>query len=172
MERIYVWDKFVRIFHWALATCFTANALVIDNDSDLHHYVGYSVMSLVLARVFWGFAGSKYARFKAFKPSASQSLDQLSEIALKRKRIHIGHTPLGALMIYNLLLSLLLLTGSGFLMTTDMFWGVEWPEVVHSSFVTWLECSVLLHIAAVLFESRRLGVNLPKSMVSGYKQIR
>jgi cytochrome b len=28
-----------------------------------------------------------------------------------------------------------------------------------------------LHVAAVIVESRRLGVNLPKSMITGYKTL-
>ncbi|PUB16356.1 cytochrome b561-like protein [Yoonia sediminilitoris] len=83
----------------------------------------------------------------------------------------MGHTPLGALMIYTLLLALLVVGLSGYLMTTDMFWGVEWPETVHEFAVHWTEISVLLNIAAVFYESRRTGVNLPKAMIRGYKYI-
>jgi len=169
MRKVYVWDKFVRLFHWSLALSFTANALLIDEDSDIHEYVGYAVMGLVLARIIWGFVGTQYARFKSFPPSLTQSLEQLSDISLQRRVVHTGHTPLGALMIYNLLGSLMILTLSGFLMTTDMFWGVEWPQEIHEIFVSWTEFSVLLHIAAVIFESRRTHVNLPRAMVSGYK---
>ena len=87
------------------------------------------------------------------------------------RRIHVGHTPLGALMIYNLLATLLLIGLSGYLMTTDMFWGTEWTEELHEAAVTWAEISVLLHIAAVVFESVRTRVNLPRAMVTGVKQI-
>lgn len=169
MRKIYVWDKFVRLFHWSLALSFSANALLIDDDSELHEYVGYAVMALVLARILWGFIGSRYARFKSFPLSVSNSVEQLSDIALQRQHEHIGHTPLGALMIYNLLGSLIIVTLTGYLMTTDMFWGVEWPEEMHEIFVSWTEFSVILHIAAVIFESRRTHVNLPRAMVTGFK---
>ena len=88
-----------------------------------------------------------------------------------RASLHIGHTPLGALMIYNLIASLLVIGLSGHLMTTDMFWGLEWPEHLHEAAVTWAEISVVLHIAAVLVESLRTRVNLPRAMVTGYKDI-
>ena len=88
-----------------------------------------------------------------------------------RTSLHIGHTPLGALMIYNLILALLIIGLSGYLMTTDMFWGVEWPEELHEAAVAWAEISVVLHIAAVLVESMRTRVNLPRAMVTGYKDI-
>ena len=98
-------------------------------------------------------------------------MEQIRDIALRRIHIHLGHTPLGALMIYNILLSLIIVTGSGFLMTTDMFWGVEWTEELHELSVSWMELSVIIHVAAVIFESRRTGVNLPRSMVTGFKTV-
>lgn len=171
MQRIKVWDPLVRLFHWSLVLAFAANALVIDDDSKLHQWVGYGIIGLVLLRILWGFAGSHYARFASFPPSLEGAREQLIDIATHRSRVHVGHTPLGAWMIYNLLLALLVLCLSGYLMTTDMFWGVEWPEEVHEVAVTWTEVSVVLHILAVIHESRRTGVNLPRAMIRGYKDI-
>lgn len=171
MQKVYVWDPLVRLFHWTLAISFSANAFIVDQDSDLHEYIGYSVMGLVLLRLVWGFIGTQYARFKSFPPSLSGSVEQLTDLALRRNRVHLGHTPLGALMIYNLLASLLLLTLSGFLMTTDLFWGTEWTEELHEACVNWVEFSVVLHIGAVLYESHRTKINLVYAMVIGSKTI-
>lgn len=171
MQDIKVWDPLVRLFHWSLVLAFGANALIIDDDSKPHQWVGYAVVGLVLARLVWGFAGTRYARFASFPPSLSGALEQMGDIATGRKRPHVGHTPLGALMIYNLLAALLLVGLSGYLMTTDAFWGMEWPEELHELAVTWTEASVILHILAVIHESRRTGVNLPRAMVSGYKRL-
>ncbi|MEZ5845950.1 MAG: cytochrome b/b6 domain-containing protein [Geminicoccaceae bacterium] len=171
MSRIRVWDPAVRIFHWTLAVAFAANALFVDDDGDLHQWIGWMVVSLVLFRIVWGLSGSKHARFSDFPPSVSRALGQLREIARGEKRIHTGHTPLGAWMIYNLLLTMLVIGASGYLMTTDMFWGVEWPEEVHEAAVTWAEISVVLHIVAVVLESWRTRVNLPRAMLTGYKEL-
>jgi cytochrome b len=51
------------------------------------------------------------------------------------------------------------------------FFGVGWVEELHEALVSWAEVSVIVHILAVLIESRRLGVNLPKSMVTGDKTL-
>lgn len=166
-----VWDPFVRVFHWSLFTLLVANAFVLDDESKLHHWVGYTAAGLVIARVVWGFIGTPYARFSNFPPSAGQAVEQVTDIVTGRKKIHLGHTPLGALMIYNLLAAVLVICLSGYLMTTDMFWGEEWPEELHAAAVTWVEISVLLHVAAVVFESIRTRVNLPRAMVTGYKRI-
>ena len=171
MKKIKVWDPFVRMFHWSLAGLFAANALFVNDDSDLHIEIGYVIAALVVARILWGVAGRGFARFASFPPSVTGAMEQVSEIATGRRRVHLGHTPLGALMIYNLLLAILMISVSGWLMTTDAFWGLEWPEEMHEIAVTWAEVSVILHIAAVLFESRRTRVNLPRAMVTGYKEI-
>lgn len=166
-----VWDPFVRLFHWSLVIAFAANALFVDDDSRLHEQIGYVVLALVGARIVWGLVGTRHARFSQFPPGMTGAVQQLTDIATGRTRIHLGHTPLGALMIYNLLFTLLVIGGSGYLMTTDLFWGVEWPEEVHEAAVLWAEVSIVLHVAAVLFESWRTKVNLPRAMVTGDKQI-
>ena len=171
MKRVKVWDPFVRVFHWSLVLAFTANALIIDDDSKLHQWVGYAVVALIVLRIIWGFVGKGYARFASFPPSIGGSKEQLTDIALGRDKVHIGHTPLGAMMIYNLMLALLVVGLSGYLMTTDMFWGIEWPEDLHEFAVGWTEVSVVLHILAVIYESKRTRVNLPAAMIRGYKDI-
>jgi cytochrome b len=37
--------------------------------------------------------------------------------------------------------------------------------------VTWAEISILFHVLAVIYESRRLKINLAKSMLTGTKTI-
>lgn len=171
MQRHYVWDPLIRLFHWSLVILFAANALLTDPDERIHEVLGYVIVGLIGVRILWGVIGSRYARFSSFPPSFSGAVGQLTDIATGRVRPHRGHTPLGALMIYNLLLTILCIGLTGYLMTTNMFWGIEWPEELHEALVTWAEISVVLHIAAVIYESRRTRVNLARSMVSGYKDL-
>ena len=171
MTRYKVWDPLVRVFHWSLVLAFGANALLTDPESDLHEWIGYTVVALVALRILWGLFGNHYARFSSFLPSASGAMGQLSDMATGRRRVHLGHTPLGALMIYNLLLSMLAIGATGYMMTTNAYWGVEWVKELHEVLVTWAEISVVAHIAAVVWESLRTGVNLPRAMVSGVKTL-
>ena len=87
------------------------------------------------------------------------------------RRIHRGHTPLGAWMIYNLLGSLLMIGLTGYLLTTALLGSAGWVEDLHEICVGWAELSVVLHILAVNFESHRTKVNLPRAMVTGRKEI-
>ncbi|WP_420394941.1 cytochrome b/b6 domain-containing protein [Nioella sp.] len=166
-----VWDPLVRLFHWSLVIAFAANALFTDPESNLHEWIGYAVVALIALRILWGLFGTRYARFTNFPPSAKGAMDQLSDIATGRKRTHLGHTPLGALMIYNLLLTMLAIGATGYMMTTNAWWGVEWVEELHEVLVSWAEISIVAHVGAVIWESLRTGVNLPRAMVSGVKTV-
>lgn len=166
-----VWDIGTRLFHWSLATLFVANAFLTRPGKDVHQWIGYAIGGLVLFRILWGLFGPRHARFADFPPSATAAMGQLAEIASGRRRPHLGHSPLGALMVYNVIATMAGLVLSGYAMTTVAFFGVEWIEEVHEALVTWAELSVLVHVAAVFAESRRLRVNLPKSMVTGYKDL-
>ncbi|WP_210528652.1 cytochrome b/b6 domain-containing protein [Rubellimicrobium arenae] len=166
-----VWDPFVRVFHWTLAAGFAANALVTNPEKDLHHLIGYGIAALLGLRVLWGLMGPRYARFSSFPPDPAAAMGQMADVVTGRRRVHLGHTPLGALMIYNLLLTLLVVVGSGHAMTTLAFWGIRWVKELHEVAVTWAEISVAVHVVAVIWESRRTGVNLPRAMVTGYKEV-
>lgn len=171
MTRYPVWDPFVRIFHWALVVGFAANALFTDPESNLHEWIGYAILGLVGLRLVWGLTGSRHARFADFIPRPATVMGQLQDMATGRRRVHLGHTPLGALMIFNLLITLLAIGATGYMMTTNAFWGVAWVEEAHEVLVSWAEISVIAHIAAVIVESWRTGVNLPRAMVSGIKTL-
>ncbi|MCV2865767.1 cytochrome b/b6 domain-containing protein [Albidovulum sediminicola] len=171
MTKVKVWDPVVRAFHWTVAVGFAANALLTDAEGKLHEWIGYAIFFLVCLRILWGLTGTRHARFADFPPSVEAAVAQLSDMAAGRNHPHVGHSPLGAWMIYNLLLSLIAICVTGYMMTTDTFFGIGWVEEAHEILVTWAEVSVLAHIAGAVYESRRLGINLPKSMVTGYKEM-
>ena len=169
--RVKVWDPLVRLFHWGLAGAFLANVALTQPGKAAHQWVGYAVAGLIALRLVWGFVGTRHARFADFLPAPGAVLGQVQDMATGRKRRHEGHSPLGALMIFNLLGTMAALAASGHAMTTVPFFGVEWVEELHEALVIWAELSVVAHVVAVVVESRRLGVNLPKSMVTGYKTL-
>ncbi len=170
-QTLRVWDPVVRVFHWTLVSCFITNAFLNNPEKALHHYIGYTVVALVVLRVVWGLIGTRHARFSDFPPSVSAAMEQAQEMVTGRRRIHAGHSPLGALMIYNLLATFLAIGTTGYMMLTVRFFGMDWVKELHEVFVTWAEISVAAHVAAVIFESRRLKVNLARAMVTGTKTI-
>lgn len=171
MTRYKVWDPAIRVFHWTLVAGFVANAFLIDEDAAAHEWIGYAVVALVGLRILWGLIGPHHARFASFVPAPGAVTQQVTDMALRRRRTHLGHSPLGALMIANLILSILAIGVTGYMMTTNAFWGVDWVEEAHEALVLWAEISILAHIGAVVLESLRTGVNLPRSMITGCKTV-
>lgn len=171
MKQYPVWDPALRLFHWALAAGFIANAAFTDPEAFLHEWIGYAILFLVGFRLLWGLVGPRAARFASFLPTGTAVMAQIGDIATHRHRAHLGHSPLGALMILNLLATFAAIGLTGHMMTTNAFWGVEWVEEAHEMLVTWAEISVILHLAGVFWESRRTGVNLARSMITGRKDI-
>lgn len=109
-----VWDGFVRLFHWILVLGFAIAFISGEvHASKLHALVGYTLSVLLLARFYWGFRGSHYARFRSFTFSASETSAYVRSLRSGQPRHYFGHNPAGALMVFALLVavSLLLLTG-------------------------------------------------------------
>jgi cytochrome b len=171
MTRYSVWDPFIRLFHWTLVAGFAANAIFVEEESRLHETLGYVVMALIGLRLVWGLIGPRTARLSTILPRPQEVVAQISEIATGRRAVHLGHSPLGALMIWNLLVTILLIGATGYMMTTTTFWGFEWVEELHEVLVGWAVLSIVVHVVAVLFESLRTGVNLPRAMVTGVKSV-
>ena len=108
-----IWDPLLRLFHWSLAGFFAVNALLDDPESALHRNIGYAIGALLVLRLIWGFIGPHSARFATFLPRRDGVRQQLTDMATGRQRVHLMHTPLGALMIFNLLGTLAAIVGTG-----------------------------------------------------------
>ncbi|HUS53439.1 MAG TPA: cytochrome b/b6 domain-containing protein [Thermohalobaculum sp.] len=171
MQRIPVWDMFVRVTHWTVAVLVLAELTVLDEDWAVHRWAGYVVLALVALRLIWGLVGSRYARFSAFPPSLRAAWAHLAGLRRGEHALHLSHNPLGALMAYNLWASLIAVCVTGILMTTKTFWGVDWVEETHEIVANWVLISVILHVAGVVFETRHSKVNLVRAMINGQKEI-
>ena len=169
MKTIRVWDPLVRVLHWTLVACVLGN-LLNESGETLHRALGYTATGVVLTRLVWGFVGSRHARFADWFPSPARLLPYLRELIRLRAPRHIGHNPAGAVMMLALLALVLALGATGYLMTTDAFFGEEWVEEVHEALANALIAAVALHVAAALFESWRHRENLVASMLHGRKR--
>lgn len=110
------WDPLVKITHWSIVTAIIANALVTEEGSGAHIWVGYALAAVFALRLLWGLIGPAEARFSAFPPSLRRALGHLRDIRVGRKETHRSHNPLGALMVYAIWCVLGLIIASGIAM--------------------------------------------------------
>jgi len=166
-----VWDIFVRVFHWGLAASFILAWVTGDDWKALHLWAGYSAAALIAMRLIWGVVGTPHARFSQFVKSPLVVANYLKDIVTGQEVRHLGHNPAGGAMIVALLATLIGLCISGWLMTTDAFWGSEMMEDIHETLANLALTLVGLHVAGVLWASFRHHENLIRAMVTGRKRV-
>ena len=110
---VQVSDPLVRVFHWTLVIAFAVAYLSGKGSLALHVWSGYAVGGLVLLRIVWGFIGTPHARFANFVFGPFASLRYPADLVRGRARRYVGHRQAGAAMVFALLLTLVLLVGSG-----------------------------------------------------------
>lgn len=166
-----VWDPLVRLIHWTLALCILLNGFVTDPEGDLHETLGYVALALVVTRLAWGLIGPQPVRLWSFPPSPIRAWRHLRALRAGDQTVHLTHNPLGALMVWNIWVTVLIITATGIMMGTHRFFGIAWVEDVHEIMFNWLMVSVVLHIGGVIYDSWRSGVPLVKAMIDGKKRI-
>jgi cytochrome b len=170
-REIVVWDPLVRLIHWSVALAVLLNAAFLDEEGTAHEAVGYVALALVVLRLLWALVGPPHARFSAFPPWPSHVIDHIKAMLRGDRVIHLSHNPLGALMVYNLWVTIIALGVTGYMMTTLRFFGVDWVEELHEAAFAWLMFSVILHVAGVALDTWRTRVNLPLAMFNGRKRV-
>ena len=62
-----LWDIPTRVFHWTLVCLLPLAWWSADQQRfEVHQWVGYTLLVLVLSRVLWGIVGSRHSRFADF----------------------------------------------------------------------------------------------------------
>jgi cytochrome b len=180
---ILVWDVPTRLTHWLFVGCVAVSWWTAEQRlMDWHRYSGYTMLGLLVFRIYWGLAGSSTARFARFLGSPHAVLDYLRLPPERRVQV-IGHTPLGGWSVIALLLTMIVQVSLG-LFATDID-GLESGPLSHLvSFDTGrtlaaaheLSFKVLItlgavHVAAILFYLFYDRNDLTSPMLSGRRRV-
>lgn len=181
-----VWDLFIRFFHWTLVLGFATAYLSGEyHFSEIHTLTGYALCLLVLARLYWGFRGSRYARFSSFVFSVEETRGYLRAMVVGHPKHYFGHNPAGALMVFALLATVASLLATG-LMTLSVI-DFEGPLLflanrvsdetsysirhLHEFLPTVGLVLVAFHLMGVVSGSIQHRENLVRAMVTGNKEV-
>jgi len=185
---IQVWDRPTRVFHWSLVVLVILGLVTSEAEGVLfwtHLAAGYGVLGLLVFRIFWGFLGTRHARFAEFLRPWSVVREHLKEMLNFTPSPAIGHTAPGGWMIAALLVVLFLLVASGLFAGDDDqlgpmapmitaklgAWAADAMSEVHESLNALLWTLVGVHVAGVLFVSVTTDDNLIRAMWTGRKKI-
>lgn len=180
-KRVLVWDLPVRLFHWLLVFCLIGSWYTSEGDRgliDIHMLFGYAILALVLFRIFWGFIGTRYAKFTEFLPSKNELKNYLNN----NNKPYLGHNPVGSLMVLFMLLLLLLQAVSGLFMTDDIFTNAPYFDsvskstqsfmsLIHNNIFDIIVIVSILHISAILYYLIVKKQNLIWAMFTGKKWV-
>jgi cytochrome b len=168
---VYVWDPFVRLFHWSLVTAVVLNQFVLEEGDTPHEWVGYAAALLVALRLLWGLIGTRHARFSDWWPTPSRLRAHAQGLLTGHPEESVGHNPLGALMMLTLMALVLALALTGWLQTVDAFEdAAEWAEELHEALANALLALAAIHALAAVIIGRWQRVTLVRAMVTGFKR--
>ena len=184
LDTLRVWDIAVRLFHWSLVLLVAAAAytgfLGPEWQLGMHVLAGYGIGLLILFRVIWGFAGSRYARFASFLFSPRELASHIQGILRGKSERYIGHNPAGALMVFALLIVLAALTVSGLIVlggqenqgmlaAFSSYKSGQIARNIHELLGFLLLAMIGAHLAGVVLESALSRENLVRAMITGRK---
>jgi cytochrome b len=177
-----VWDLPTRIFHWTLAFCVFSLLITGFRGGDAmpwHYRFGYCVLTLLLFRLVWGIVGGKWSRFTSFIYTPSNIIRYLK--GQSDPHHTIGHTPLGALSVFAMIILLLVQIGTGLISDDEISAAGPLTKFVSNATVSLASSYhvtigkilviflIITHLAAILFYFYKKRENLIKPMLHGNK---
>jgi len=203
-QRRLVWDLPLRLFHWLLAVSigllwltqkYGSNpvpgvdsiewlqdypAIAYATWLNVHMWLGYWVLGLIVFRVIWGFVGPKHARFTSFFPLPGRIIAYIRAMAFGTESKPVGHNPLGSMMVFLMLALVGLQAVSGLFADDDIFTSGPYQTAVsgdtaeffnglHHTLFDYILIAIGLHVAAIIIYAVVLKQNLTGPMITGHK---
>ena len=214
LRRVYVWEQPVRIYHWLNALVllalivtgfYIANPLALQSKTEasfmytmgwfryIHFIAAYLFFFNFLFRLYWGFAGNKYANWKQFIPTSKRFIKEIWHVIkidilmMKGKEhISIGHNALAGFIYFFTFIAFLVqcLTGFGLYASMSDWWlpnlfswvpalfgGDIVTRQVHHWSMWFFILFVVIHVYLVFYHDYVEGRGEIRSMGGGWKFI-
>ncbi len=214
IKRLYVWQLPVRIYHWLNALCVTVLAVTgyiigsppaLQNSSEaylsywfgdvrfIHFVAAFIFFFNFIFRIYWGFAGNRYANWNNFIPHTKKQFKEILHVikidifqTKGKETLSIGHNSLAGFTYFITFLVFLFQCITGFGMYAAMSnsflphlfaWIVplmggdfavrQWHHVMMWFFVIF----AMIHVYLVFYHDYLEGTGVISSMAGGWKFI-
>ncbi|MCB0650143.1 MAG: Ni/Fe-hydrogenase, b-type cytochrome subunit [Saprospiraceae bacterium] len=218
-KRVFVWEMPVRVFHWITVATVTALAItgfIIANPPAIqssveatnsywfgivryiHFLSAYLFFVNMIMRIYWSFAGNKFAHWSNFWPFSKKRLKNVMhvlkvDVLLMNEDEHdltnlsVGHNAVAGFSYAILFLLALVQVFTGFGLYSDMagWWfpkmfawvvpalGGDFAARSWHHITMWIMIVfVMIHVYLVFFHDWLEGRGETSSMISGYKFVR
>lgn len=213
-KSVYVWELPVRYFHWINALCILVlcvtgyiigQPLAIQSGAEasfgywfgtirfIHFVAAFVFFFIFIIRIYWGFAGNKYAKWYNYVPLRKYQWVELIDVLkidilhIPGKPLHmIGHNALADMSYFMVFLAFILqsLTGFGMYAAMSNTWFMHlfaWivpllggdllTRQIHHILMWFFIIFSMIHIYLVFYHDfiERRGVT--SSMIGGWKFI-
>lgn len=212
---VYVWEWPVRLFHWVNFVCimvlaFTGyligNPVAIQSVSEasfqywfgtirfLHFTFAYIWVAIALTRIYWGFVGNEFVRFKNFLPLRKPQWEEINAVfrmdifqVWKGATFSTGHNALSGLAYTIGFLAFLFQVVTGFglysAMTTNwfpqlfawvipLFGGDHTVRIWHHLSLWFFLVFMMIHVYLAAYHDYIEATGTISSMVGGWKFVR
>ena len=169
-----IWDLNTRIFH--LMLILTIIISIISGKFSyfyIHEISGITLFFLIVFRIYWGFFGGYYSKFKNFNLNKNSIFNYFKN----KEKKYFGHNPLGSLSIFSIFVLILLLSVSGLFSSDDIFYDGPFvklaPQLVgiftkiHDILHYFLYFLIILHLSAVSYYQFFLKEKIINQMIDG-----
>jgi Ni/Fe-hydrogenase 1 B-type cytochrome subunit len=214
LREVYVWELPVRLFHWLNALCIVilcvtgyliANppAILTATEANfsywfgvirfIHFVVAYVFLFNFAFRIYWAFAGNRYANWRNYVPLKKAQWQEIYNVfmvdifMIKKKPIEkIGHNAMAYVTYLMLFFAFLLqcLTGFGlyakmsnsffadlFNWVVPLFGGDLMTRQVHHFLMWFFILVAFVHVYLVLYHDYIERHGITSSMIGGWKFI-
>lgn len=214
LVEIYVWELPVRFFHWLNALCILIlcitgfiiadpPAIMTETEANFSYWFGiirfiHFVAAFIfffnfIFRLYWGFAGNRYARWNNFVPLKKAQWKEIWEVIkvdvlmIKNKPVDsIGHNALACIIYLGVFCTFLLqsITGFGlyakmsesifpklFAWTIPLMGGGLVAREIHHSLMWFFILFALIHVYLVFYHDYIEQRGEASSIIGGWKFI-
>lgn len=205
LERLYVWELPVRLVHWLLflsivilaatgyylGNPFFSGRLVMARVREVHLYTSIVFTLAVLVRVYWAFAGNRYARWSELIPVSAERLRNLWKSTrfytfLSREPVEYpGHNGLAGLTYALIFGVYFVMIATGFALyqvyapvgspmrnfgfLIPFFGGLQIAHLIHHIGMWVILIFVVAHLYFVVLYSTVERMGIFDSILSGFK---
>ncbi|MEW6108763.1 MAG: Ni/Fe-hydrogenase, b-type cytochrome subunit [Nitrospirota bacterium] len=209
-NKVYVWEVPVRLTHWITFACllvlsftgiYISSPFITPSSGSpyvmgwmrfIHFVTAYVFVVNIAVRIYWSFAGNRYANWRAFFPFSSEQtaklIRQMFFYALigKKPAPAIGHTPLAGVTYFLIFLlfavsaitgfALYSLPNPGGVMNSLFGWvfsifSIPMTRLIHHLIMWLLLYFTILHIYISMFLNSVEKSGILGSIFDGYKFI-
>lgn len=214
LRRVYVWEIPIRLYHWLNALCilvlivtgfYIGNPLALQSNLDassqfimgwirlIHFIAAYIFFFNFIFRLYWGFAGNKYAKWKNFIPTNKKFFKGFwdsfkTDILTKKGKEHlsVGHNPMAGFSYFLAFIAFMIqcITGFGLYAAMSTWWlpqlfaWVPWitgGEIllrqIHHATMWFFILFTFIHVYLVFYHDYIEGRGVISSMGGGWKFI-